>query len=152
MISLWLIIISLLVACGEEETWQELNDENVEEELTLFMYEYKNGWEQSLSTQSFSIMEKFFVGNSQVFHMERKQHQQLTGERKVEMFIEATDINIEVNQFNEWRIYWNEVIEVDQVGTIHEETRARRYYISEGRNGYQITAIERSDEINEHSF
>lgn len=130
------------MACNEEEIWQDVQDEEISEELTLFMLDYKEAWEESLSTQSYSMMEYFFVGNSQVFHMERKQHQQLSGERKIERLKETSDVVIEVNQFDEFRVQWNETIQVDQISSVYEETRARRYYISESENVYKIIAIE----------
>ena len=136
------------MACDEEEIWQDIQDEGLSEEITLFMMDYKQAWEQSLSTQSYSIMEAYFVGNSQVFHMERKQHQQLTGERKIEKLQDVTDIRVKVNQFDEYRVEWNETVEIEQIALVHEETRSRRYYLSDGRNGFQITAIERSDDLN----
>lgn len=130
------------MACNEEEIWQDVQDEEISEELTLFMLDYKEAWEESLSTQSYSMMEEYFIGNSQVFHMERKQHQQLSGERKIERLKETSDVVIEVNQFDEYRVQWNETIEVDQISSVYEETRARRYYISESENVYKIIAIE----------
>jgi len=152
MISLGLLFIFLLMACDEEEVWEELQDEEVTEEIILFMHDYKDAWQESLSTQTYSIMEAYFVGNSQIFHMERKQHQELTGARITEKLEEVSDILVEVNQFDEFRVYWSETVEIEQIESVYEETRARRYYMSEGRNGFQVTAIERSDEINEHSL
>ncbi|WP_416149757.1 hypothetical protein ACM26V_01810 [Salipaludibacillus sp. HK11] len=143
---LWLIVIPLMIACDEEEVWKELEDENLTQELVKFMHDYKEVWEESLTEQSYSLMETFFVGNSQVFHMERKQHQQLMGERKIEKFQQANDILVETNQFDEFRVHWNETVEIEQLDSVLEETRDRRYYISEGNSGFRITAIERSDD------
>lgn len=142
-----MVMILFTMGCDEEDHWENVNDDETSQEIIELMEDYKLAWEESLSTQSYSIMESYFVGNSQVFHMERKQHQQLTGERKIERFLEADDIEIEVNQFDEYRVRWNETVEIDQLDSIYEETRARNYYLGEGRNGFRIIAIERSDEV-----
>jgi hypothetical protein len=142
----WLVIFIFLTACDEEEDWKQLEDQLDKESLIAFMYDYKETWEESLESQSFSLMEPFFVGNSHVYHMERRQHQQLIGERKVERFDEANNIHVESNQFEEFRVRWEEEVTVEQSESSFTELRQRQFYISEGSDGYRITAIERTEE------
>ncbi|WP_078576824.1 TcaA NTF2-like domain-containing protein [Salipaludibacillus agaradhaerens] len=145
----WLVILMFLTACDEEEIWADLENKADKESLIAFMYEYKEAWEESLESQSFSLMEPFFVGNSHVYHMERRQHQQLIGERKIERFDEALNIHVEQNQFEEYRVRWEEEVTVEQFESSFTELRQRQFYISEGSDGYRITAIERTEEDKE---
>ncbi|MCR6106626.1 hypothetical protein HXA34_10055 [Salipaludibacillus agaradhaerens] len=145
----WLVILMFLTACDEEEIWADLENKADKESLITFMYDYKEAWEESLESQSFSLMEPFFVGNSHVYHMERRQHQQLIGERKIERFDEALNIHVEQNQFEEYRVRWEEEVTVEQFESSFTELRQRQFYISEGSNGYRITAIERIEENKE---
>lgn len=140
---LTLTVLIFLTACNEEEDWLLIEDQTEKETLIAFMYDYKETWEESLESQSFSLMEPFFVGNSHVYHMERRQHQQLTSERKIERFKMASSIHVERNQFEEYRVRWEEEIIVEQLESSFTELRQRRFYISEGNDGYRITAIER---------
>lgn len=143
----WGIVILLFVTgCDEPENWEELENESTASELVQFMDDYKEAWEESLEQQSYSVVEPFFIGNSHVYHMERRHHQQLTGERKKETLLNVSDLLIEANEYDEYRFTWNEEVEVDQVGITVTEKRTRTYYIAEGRDGYRITAIERAEE------
>ncbi|MBU9723899.1 MULTISPECIES: TcaA NTF2-like domain-containing protein [Bacillaceae] len=139
------ILFLLLTACNDEVEWKMLDDGAQLESISEFMMDYFEGWSESL-TSSFSIMENYFVPNSHVFHMQRRHHQQLISERKVEYFVEAIDPVVEYNDHEEFRLTWIETIEIHQGEETMKEERQRAYYISEGRQGYRITKIERLDD------
>lgn len=143
---IWLAaaVILIITGCDGDEEWQAVQDSVTEAELTDFLGDYKAAWEEALEQHSFSKMETFFIANSHVFHMERRQHQQLTAERKIERFQEVENVQVEDNQYGEYRVSWRESVEVDQSGSGEIETRDRAYYISEQQGRLAITAIERN--------
>lgn len=141
------MFLVLLAGCEEDEIWQPMSEQEREQEIIYFVEDYKETWEESLASQTFSLMESYFVPNSHVYHMERRQHQQLTGQRSVESFENFSGVVVEENQYDEYRLRWQETILIENTGISEEQTRMRQYYISEGSAGYRITAIERADEI-----
>lgn len=142
-----LLSFFILLGCSEEVVWKKENNEDINNEVMEFMNEYSEDWEESLRIQNFSMMERFFVPNSQVFHMQRRQHQTLSAERKVEVFGGSEEVMLEVNEFGEYRWTWTERIQIQQGSNITEEERTRRYYISRDRNNnFKITAISRAND------
>ncbi|MGJ9381994.1 TcaA NTF2-like domain-containing protein [Salipaludibacillus sp. CF4.18] len=141
------VLIFLLFGCGEEEIWQPISDQDKEQELLQFMESYKDTWEESLEGQTYSLMETHFVPNTHVYHMERKQHQDLIAERRIESFVGFSNVIVEESEYDdEYRVQWTETIAIEKIGSSEEETRLRQYYISEGSSGYRITAIETLEE------
>ncbi|MCD8510691.1 MAG: hypothetical protein LRY73_13015 [Bacillus sp. (in: Bacteria)] len=139
------VILVMLVGCGEEENWYTVEDEMKKMEVLTFMEEYRVSWEQSLRKQNYSTMEQFFVPNSQVFHMQRRQHQSLSGERKVEVLTGYENPILEVSDHGQYRWMWKELISIEQMGKVTQEQEEYRvYYIGWNRNkDLKITAISR---------
>lgn len=137
------LFIFVLVGCNEEENWEQAATEEMYDEILSFMEDYRTSWEESLRMQNFSMMERFFVPNSQVFHMQRRQHQTLSGERKVEVFTSYNNPMLEINEFGEYRWTWVEELKTEQIQTITEEEEIiRTYYLGRDRNNQlKITAI-----------
>ncbi|ADH99593.1 TcaA NTF2-like domain-containing protein [Salisediminibacterium selenitireducens] len=148
LIVLFSLAVMLLAACeGHEDDWVPLSDDERENELMIFMEEYKDAWESAIDAGTFSPAEPFFIPNSQVYHMERRQQQQISGNRQSERFLYAEDIEIKQNQDGDYQISWIEFIET--TGTEEEEhSRARRYTISDrGEGDFRIIAVERETDI-----
>lgn len=142
------LIVLLLMACSDhEDEWVALHDAEREDELLTFMETYKDAWEEAINAGTFSPAEPFFIANSQVYHMERRQQQQISGDRQSERFLHAEDIEIKRNQDGDYRIAWKEFIEV--TGSDEGElSRERRYTLSDRGDGdFRIMAVERERDM-----
>ncbi|SDY88799.1 hypothetical protein SAMN05421736_10493 [Evansella caseinilytica] len=138
--------VILLAACEEEVEWTEVNNPQLHEEVLAFMELYMETWEESLSLQQFSLMERFFVPNSHVYHMQRRLHQQMIAERKQETLVAFTEVRLEENQYDEYRWSWTETVETAQPGDVATtEEQKKSYYLSPAKDDYRITAIERRE-------
>lgn len=149
MISLTVLFsMTLVSACNEvEDDWTIVNDDEKVSELVDFMTDYKAHWEESLQTGSFSSVEPYFVSNSQVYHMERRQHQEISSRREVERFIGYEDLNIKINSHGEYRISWKESVEVAGMSEQAKVNRNRSYTINERNDSsYRIISVEREDD------
>lgn len=136
------------MACsGHEDEWVKITDDDKKEELMMFMETYKDAWEEALNAGTFSPAEPFFIPNSQVYHMERRQQQQISGNRQSERFLYAEDIEIKQNQDGDYQIGWKEFVEVNGSND-GEISRERRYTISERGDGdFRIMAVERERDM-----
>ncbi|MDG5787547.1 hypothetical protein QA612_08570 [Evansella sp. AB-P1] len=139
-----IIILLFLIGCDEEPEWEIMNGEEFNN-IYQFMEEYMDSWHISLQMQNYSIMEQFFVPNTHVYHMQRRQHQQFSAERRVERLLFSENEKLEVNQFGERRWIWTEVMEIQRGTSVVEEARDRIYYLSPSGEDYKITTIERSN-------
>ncbi|UCZ54825.1 hypothetical protein LGQ02_08800 [Bacillus shivajii] len=139
------LLLFMITACAEDENWYVVEDVQEREDVVEFLTDYNNMWTRSLEEHSFSMMEPFFVANSHVYHMQRRQHQQLLSERKVEEVVEVIDKEVEVSEAGEYKVTTNEEIQVRQVDQVEVQERARSYYVADSARGYRITLIERQD-------
>ncbi|ADU30183.1 TcaA NTF2-like domain-containing protein [Evansella cellulosilytica] len=130
-----------LVACNEEENWTTYQGNT--KEVETFIYTYLEEWGISLEQQNFSMLEQYFVANSHIYHMVRRQHQQTLTERKIETFITGEDQTIEINEHGELRWTWKETFFVDSLGSSDEIIRTRAYRLIPFNDSYKIIAIER---------
>ncbi|WP_096188678.1 TcaA NTF2-like domain-containing protein [Evansella halocellulosilytica] len=140
-----LLTIFLLVSCNDNENWKTVEDEQVLELLIDFINDYHNSWTSSLEQQSFSMIEPYFIANSHVYHMQRRQHQQLIGERKREEVIDVAHEKIEQNDYQEYKLMITEEVEINEADHVTSEQRTRSYYVADSNRGYKITLIEREN-------
>ncbi|GEL09187.1 TcaA NTF2-like domain-containing protein [Salisediminibacterium halotolerans] len=142
-----LLLAVITVACNDGENFRPAENKEIEEELHSFMKSYKEEWEDSLIDQHYSVMENYFVPNSQVYHMERRRHQDLISNKKVEKLEEFKNIEIETAEDDVYRFRADERITVDGSNEQTEDVEARRYTIERRSNDLRITSIEREDEM-----
>ncbi|MBU9714642.1 TcaA NTF2-like domain-containing protein [Evansella tamaricis] len=140
-----LIFFSIVLNACDSEEWEEIEESNQYNIITTFMEGYYDSWEKSLENHTYSIMESYFIANSHVYHMQRRNHQQLITERKVESLLSFSEITLEKNEFGDLRITGTELIEVRQADEILMEERKRSYYLTEVNQGLRITKIERRE-------
>ncbi|WP_157100936.1 TcaA NTF2-like domain-containing protein [Salisediminibacterium beveridgei] len=138
----------LISACNDDENdWSIVDDDEKSSELVEFLVDYKEQWENSLQAGTFSTVEPYFVSNSQVYHMERRQHQQISGRREVEQFLSYEDLSIQANSHGEYRITWKESVEISGTDEDRKINRTRSYTINERSDGsYRIISVEREDD------
>lgn len=147
-ISLIVVVIMILgVACNQsEEEWVPVNEDETKESLVRFMEDYKEKWEESLIAGTFSPVEPYFIANSQVYHMERRQHQQISSRREVEQFMGYDNLVIQENNHEEYRFTWQESIMLTGTNEDIQIIRERSYTIAERKEGsYRIISVERED-------
>ena len=137
------LLIFVMTGCGDNDNWIEAEEEF--EEVESFMLEYMEAWKGSIENQSFSVMEKYFVPNSTVYHMQRRQHQEMVSSRKKEEFIDSENETLEKNQYDEYKFTWKEHIKMYEGDSAEEQARTRSYYLSRLRGALKITVIERKD-------
>lgn len=130
----------LLAACGEEENWEAAEGMEAAEE-EQFILDYMETWEESLEIQNFALLENYYVINTHGYHAERRNHQELLGNRTVEKLDEVHALYTEVNEEGDERMKLEAAFLRDRGGeqTIIEETRY--YYLSEANNQLKIDAI-----------
>ncbi|MFA9556196.1 hypothetical protein ACERII_02650 [Evansella sp. AB-rgal1] len=143
---LFIVLILLVSGCGEDDAvWENVAGDEFAS-VEQFMNDYITSWETSLQTQNFSIMEPYFIINSHVYHMQRRQHQQLVGARQREEIVQTEEHTLQTNQYNQLRWIWTEVVNVHQHVEKLEEVRSRTFSISRSNESYKITAIEHQSE------
>lgn len=141
------LLMSLTIAACSGEDYSTLDNSSKEEELLHFMESYKESWEESLDNQHYSIMENYFVPNSQVYHMERRLHQDLISEQTSESLIKFENIQIEATSDDVYRFQADEKIAVNRPDEQMETVESRKYTIEQRAEDLRITSIEREDEL-----
>ncbi|PYZ98376.1 hypothetical protein CR205_07220 [Alteribacter lacisalsi] len=136
------ICLLTLTACADVD-WHEA-DEELHNDASLFIQDYKEAWTNSLEDSSFRELETYLYPNSQFYHMIRRTHQQYTTQRLVEKVIKLEVVRVEKTDDGEVRITVQEAIEKTG-GETGTEERVRTYYLNPFRDTFRITQMERQD-------
>ncbi len=133
----------MMVGCDDQIVWDQAEEES-EKNVEEFIVEYREAWNESLSTQSFSIVEPYLYPNSQYYHMKRRTHQEYMSQRVVEETLELNVRSVEKSEDGEYRTVVEEKV-LKSGGEEGEETRLRMYYLLPFKDQYRVTQMERQE-------